>query len=86
MKSWLSGWRLWTPAVVRHLHQVRHQPSVKGTATRPGTSHIATALDVDHIAPIAPGGADVAGNVQLLCHDRHAAKTRGEFRARRPAF
>lgn len=57
-----------------------------GVCTHCGSSHIATALDVDHITPIAHGGEDVAGNVQLLCHACHAAKTRREFRAKRRRY
>ncbi|GAB7185919.1 phage endonuclease [Kitasatospora sp. Ki12] len=54
-----------------------------GVCARCGTSHLATALDVDHITPIAHGGEDVAENVQLLCRGCHAVKTRKEFRLKR---
>ncbi|MFJ6137401.1 HNH endonuclease [Kitasatospora sp. NPDC092286] len=45
-------------------------------------SHLASGLEVDHITPIAHGGEDVAGNVQLLCLSCHAAKTRADFQVR----
>jgi 5-methylcytosine-specific restriction protein A len=33
---------------------------------------------VDHIVAKAAGGTDEPGNLQLLCHDHHAAKTERE--------
>lgn len=35
-------------------------------------------LEVDHIAPLWAGGADVDGNLQCLCVDCHATKTARE--------
>lgn len=36
-------------------------------------------VEVDHIRPIALGGEDVAGNIQILCISCHQTKTREEF-------
>jgi 5-methylcytosine-specific restriction protein A len=36
-------------------------------------------VEVDHIRPIALGGEDVAGNIQILCIPCHQSKTREEF-------
>lgn len=46
------------------------------------------ATEVDHIVPLAKGGADDLGNLQSLCHDCHDAKTRRDFgqRERAPAI
>ncbi|MFJ4796935.1 HNH endonuclease [Kitasatospora purpeofusca] len=57
-----------------------------GLCARCGISHLASGLEVDHVLPIAHGGEDVAGNVQLLCLPCHAAKTRRDFQAKRPPF
>lgn len=38
------------------------------------------AVDVDHIVPLSKGGADVAGNVQVLCKACHRVKTREDMR------
>jgi 5-methylcytosine-specific restriction protein A len=40
---------------------------------------LASALDVDHIRPIAHGGEDVDENVQALCRPCHKLKTRTDF-------
>lgn len=40
---------------------------------------LASALDVDHIRPIAHGGEDVDENVQALCRPCHKLKTRSDF-------
>ncbi|MEU7177039.1 MULTISPECIES: HNH endonuclease [Streptomyces] len=44
-----------------------------------GTVFLVSAIDVDHIVPLALGGEDVAGNVQPLCRPCHKLKTRGDF-------
>ncbi len=49
-------------------------------------SFLASAIDVDHITPLAKGGEDVAGNVQLLCRPCHKAKTRRDFDFKAPPF
>ncbi|MET9147315.1 HNH endonuclease signature motif containing protein [Streptomyces sp. NPDC004042] len=41
----------------------------------------ADGVDVDHVRPLALGGEDVAGNVQVLCHGCHQLKTATEFGA-----
>jgi 5-methylcytosine-specific restriction protein A len=41
-----------------------------------GRTTIAT--EIDHIIPIAAGGADADHNLQPLCHDCHARKTATE--------
>ncbi|MFD9910075.1 HNH endonuclease [Streptomyces sp. NPDC059063] len=42
-------------------------------------------VDVDHVRPLAMGGTDTAGNVQVLCTGCHGLKTRTEFGAATPA-
>lgn len=37
---------------------------------------------VDHVVPLADGGADGAANMQALCAECHGGKTAGEARAR----
>ncbi|MFF0630668.1 HNH endonuclease [Streptomyces sp. NPDC004296] len=39
----------------------------------------ADAVDVDHVRPLALGGTDTDGNVQVLCRGCHALKTSTEF-------
>ncbi|WP_431041497.1 HNH endonuclease [Streptomyces sp. P1-3] len=39
-------------------------------------------LDADHAGPLATGGADTDGNVQVLCRGCHQLKTNTEFGAR----
>lgn len=51
-----------------------------------GMDFLASALDVDHIWPIAFGGEDVDGNVQALCRPCHKMKTRDDFGAKNPPF
>ncbi|WKK24972.1 HNH endonuclease signature motif containing protein [Streptomyces olivoreticuli] len=41
----------------------------------------ASAVDVDHVRPLAMGGTDTDGNVQVLCRGCHALKTATEFGA-----
>ncbi|MEW1658283.1 HNH endonuclease signature motif containing protein [Streptomyces sp. NPDC093707] len=38
-------------------------------------------LEVDHVRPLAMGGTDTDGNVQVLCRGCHALKTSTEFGA-----
>jgi 5-methylcytosine-specific restriction protein A len=45
-----------------------------------------SAADVDHIIPIAFGGADVDSNIQVLCRPCHKRKTRQEFGHQTPPF
>lgn len=45
----------------------------------------ADAVDVDHVRPLAMGGTDTTGNVQVLCHGCHQLKTATEFGAGRAA-
>lgn len=46
---------------------------------RCGMTYLASAIDIDHIVPLAKGGEDVASNVQPLCKACHKAKTREDF-------
>jgi 5-methylcytosine-specific restriction enzyme A len=39
---------------------------------------LAAAVEVDHIIPLRRGGTDDVRNLQGLCHDCHAAKTKAE--------
>ncbi|WAL76427.1 HNH endonuclease signature motif containing protein [Kitasatospora sp. YST-16] len=47
---------------------------------------LGSAIDVDHITPIAHGGQDVDGNVQALCRPCHKLKTRRDFDFQKPPF
>ncbi|MGW5418933.1 HNH endonuclease [Streptomyces sp. NPDC003943] len=40
---------------------------------------LAADVDADHVRPLALGGADTAGNVQVLCRGCHQLKTSTEF-------
>ncbi|MFE4631918.1 HNH endonuclease [Streptomyces sp. NPDC056773] len=42
------------------------------------TDFPASRVDVDHARPLSLGGANVAGNVQVLCRECHAPRTRTE--------
>ncbi|WP_342749401.1 MULTISPECIES: HNH endonuclease signature motif containing protein [Streptomyces] len=42
---------------------------------------LASAIDVDHMQPLALGGTDTDSNVQPLCRPCHKAKTREDFGA-----
>lgn len=46
---------------------------------RCGSLVLADVVDVDHMQPLALGGEDTDGNVQVLCHPCHQLKTRAEF-------
>ncbi|WP_326771078.1 HNH endonuclease (plasmid) [Streptomyces sp. NBC_01591] len=47
---------------------------------------LASAIDVDHIEPLAMGGTATDGNVQPLCRPCHRRKTREDFGAAGPPF
>ncbi len=51
-----------------------------------GLSYLASALDVDHVVPLALGGEDVRSNVQPLCRPCHKRKTRVDFGVTAPPF
>ncbi len=44
--------------------------------------HVSMDLVVDHVVPLADGGADDASNLQSLCVPCHAKKTKREAQAR----
>jgi 5-methylcytosine-specific restriction protein A len=44
---------------------------------------VTASTECDHITPIVQGGEDNDENLQGLCHDCHAAKTKAEEAARR---
>ncbi|GHF26057.1 hypothetical protein GCM10010359_30150 [Streptomyces morookaense] len=46
----------------------------------------ASAVDVDHVRPLAMGGTDTDGNVQVLCRGCHRLKIRAEFDIAGPPF
>ncbi|CUW30067.1 HNH endonuclease [Streptomyces sp. SID7810] len=58
----------------------------RGSCAHCGLSFLASAIDVDHIVPLSRGGEDVDGNVQLLCHSCHKAKTRVDMGYTAPPF
>lgn len=43
---------------------------------------VAAATEADHIIPLEQGGLDEELNMQGLCHECHAAKTKQEMRVR----
>lgn len=45
---------------------------------------VTAASEVDHIVPLADGGADDESNYQSLCEACHKAKTAAENKARAP--
>ncbi|MFJ6380479.1 HNH endonuclease [Kitasatospora sp. NPDC092039] len=45
-----------------------------------------SAVDVDHVVPLALGGEDVDSNVWSLCRPCHKAKTRQDFGAQSTPF
>ncbi|MFC9651471.1 HNH endonuclease [Streptomyces sp. NPDC056937] len=51
-----------------------------------GLNYLASAIDIDHIIPLAKGGEDVPTNVQPLCKSCHKAKTRRDFDFKAPPF
>ncbi|MBC9714494.1 HNH endonuclease [Streptomyces sp. TRM66268-LWL] len=65
----------------RALKRVGH-----GQCAHCGLSFLASAIDVDHIVALSCGGEDVDGNVQLLCHPCHRAKTRVDMGHTSPPF
>lgn len=46
---------------------------------RCGSLVLADLVDVDHVQPLALGGEDTDGNVQVLCRECHQLKTATEF-------
>nr|WP_162688709.1 MULTISPECIES: HNH endonuclease signature motif containing protein [unclassified Streptomyces] len=48
---------------------------------RCGRHVLASAIDIDHVQPLALGGTDTDGNVQSLCRPCHRLKTREDFGA-----
>ncbi|WP_405817320.1 HNH endonuclease [Streptomyces sp. NBC_01390] len=44
-----------------------------------GSLVLADGVDVDHVRPLAMGGTDTDGNVQVLCRGCHQLKTATEF-------
>ena len=46
---------------------------------RCGSLILADVVDVDHVQPLALGGEDTDGNVQILCRDCHLIKTGEDF-------
>jgi 5-methylcytosine-specific restriction protein A len=58
-------------------HSVNGARSVD--CARCGGAFTPSDVEVDHVRPIALGGEDVEGNVQILCLHCHRSKTREEF-------
>ncbi|MFE0699423.1 HNH endonuclease [Streptomyces sp. NPDC058872] len=53
--------------------------AVAGTCAMCGVTYLPSQVDIDHIKPLALGGEDVAGNVQVLCKRCHVVKTAMDF-------
>jgi 5-methylcytosine-specific restriction protein A len=49
-------------------------------------TYLASAIDIDHVLPLAKGGEDIDENVQCLCRPCHRLKTREDFNYKRPPF
>ncbi|GAA0430841.1 HNH endonuclease signature motif containing protein [Streptomyces luteireticuli] len=49
------------------------------TCARCGFAYLPSAVDVDHVTPLARGGEDVEANVQVLCRTCHRIKTAEDF-------
>ena len=66
--------------------QRRHRAMVNSVGSahcaRCGVAYPATHIEIDHVLPLANGGADVDVNVQTLCRTCHRSKTRAESIAR----
>lgn len=60
--------------------------SGQGVCSACGGIFLPSGVDIDHRQPLALGGEDVDGNVQVLCKSCHKAKTRRDFQAQRPPF
>jgi 5-methylcytosine-specific restriction protein A len=58
----------------------------EGQCARCRFVYLSSAIDIDHITPLAKGGEDVVSNVQALCRPCHKTKTREDFQASRPPF
>jgi 5-methylcytosine-specific restriction protein A len=58
----------------------------QATCARCGFAFLASAIDIDHVLPLARGGEDTPGNVQALCRPCHKAKTRTDFNVKAPPF
>ncbi|WP_424215509.1 HNH endonuclease [Streptomyces sp. BI20] len=53
--------------------------AVSGTCATCLRMYLPSQVDIDHIKPLALGGEDVDGNVQVLCKACHKAKTATDF-------
>ncbi|MEV6399611.1 HNH endonuclease signature motif containing protein [Streptomyces sp. NPDC051907] len=53
--------------------------AVQGTCARCLGTYLPSAVDIDHIKPLAKGGEDVDANVQVLCKTCHKVKTAEDF-------
>lgn len=53
-------------------------PSAWDWGVRKAVGRISGATEVDHRVPLKQGGTDDRQNLQGLCHDCHAAKTKAE--------
>lgn len=60
--------------------------AVNATCANCGFDYLPSAVDIDHIQPLALGGEDVPSNVQVLCRPCHKAKTRVDFQHSTPPF
>jgi 5-methylcytosine-specific restriction protein A len=53
----------------------------RGACVRPGCETPTDRLQVDHIVPLALGGADKDWNCETLCHSHHLVKTKADVAA-----
>lgn len=67
--------RGWT---TRRLRQLRREPLCRHCAAAE-PPRVTAAQEVDHIVPLSQGGTDAPENLQSLCSDCHALKTRRDL-------
>ncbi|MFE2245260.1 HNH endonuclease [Streptomyces lavendulae] len=60
--------------------------AVSGTCARCLRVCLPSGVDIDHIVPLARGGEDTDGNVQILCKLCHKIKTNEDFDRKPPPF
>jgi len=67
-----------TRIVGRTLQTIRKRIMLRDKFTCQACGRITTELEIDHITPLAFGGAESDQNRQSLCIDCHKAKSDGE--------
>lgn len=71
-----------TPRETGRSWQRKRESVLLGSDCMCALCKVAAATEVDHITPLEQGGSNDESNLQALCHDCHAAKTKQEQRTR----